>query len=194
MPRVLVLAADPARRRELAGLLDGSAVVDGGGSGLAEAMALHRPDVVVLDEADPLAGEGPGPATVLLTDAADADALGAWLAAGVRAVLPAHPSGAALRAAVAAAAAGLVALPPDLVELLVPAPAWSGEPAAALTPREREVLAAVRDGFSNKEVARRLGVSDQTVKFHLSAIYAKLDAASRTEAVTRAVRQGLIEL
>jgi DNA-binding NarL/FixJ family response regulator len=63
-----------------------------------------------------------------------------------------------------------------------------------LTPREREVLALVAEGLSNKSIAQELGISDQTVKFHVASITGKLGAANRTEAVRRAVRQGLIVL
>ena len=61
-----------------------------------------------------------------------------------------------------------------------------------LTPRELEVLSAMADGVSNKAIARRLGISFHTVKFHVAAILAKLDADSRTEAVTRAAQLGLV--
>jgi len=64
----------------------------------------------------------------------------------------------------------------------------------ALTPREREVLALVAEGLSNKAIAAELGISDQTVKFHLASITAKLGAANRTEAVRRAIARGLIEI
>jgi DNA-binding CsgD family transcriptional regulator len=67
-------------------------------------------------------------------------------------------------------------------------------PAEALTPRETDVLALVAEGFSNKAIAERLGISDQTVKFHVASITGKLGASNRTEAVRRAVRQGLIVL
>jgi DNA-binding NarL/FixJ family response regulator len=63
-----------------------------------------------------------------------------------------------------------------------------------LTPREREVLALVAEGLSNKAIAQELGISDQTVKFHVASITGKLGAANRTEAVRRAVRRGLIVL
>ena len=63
-----------------------------------------------------------------------------------------------------------------------------------LTPRELEVLALVADGLPNKAIAGRLGISDHTVKFHVNAILSKLGAQSRTEAVTRAMRMGLITL
>jgi DNA-binding NarL/FixJ family response regulator len=63
-----------------------------------------------------------------------------------------------------------------------------------LTPREREVLQLLAEGLGNKEIARRLRISDHTVKFHVNAILGKLGARTRTEAVTRAARQGLITL
>jgi len=61
-----------------------------------------------------------------------------------------------------------------------------------LTERELEVLNLVAEGFSNPQIARHLGVSRNTVKFHVSSIIAKLGATSRTEAVTIALRRGLI--
>jgi len=63
-----------------------------------------------------------------------------------------------------------------------------------LTPREVEVLEYLVEGLSNKTIAGRLGISDQTVKFHVSSISGKLGAANRTDAVRRAVRRGLITL
>ena len=63
-----------------------------------------------------------------------------------------------------------------------------------LTPRELEVLAAIADGASNKMIARRLGISFHTVKFHVASILEKLDAESRTEAVAEAARRGLVML
>ena len=67
-------------------------------------------------------------------------------------------------------------------------------PAEPLTPRETEVLALVAEGLSNKAIADELGISDQTVKFHVSSIAGKLGATSRTDAVRRAVRRGLLIL
>jgi two-component system nitrate/nitrite response regulator NarL len=90
---------------------------------------------------------------------------------------------AAARAARLDAAGILVALPDDDA----PAP-------ESLTPRERDVLELLAEGLPNKAIAARLGVSDQTVKFHVAALSGKLGAANRTDAVRRAVRQGLISL
>ena len=64
----------------------------------------------------------------------------------------------------------------------------------ALTPREVQVLELLAEGLPNKAIAERLGISDQTVKFHVSAISGKLGAANRTDAVRRAARRGLITL
>jgi DNA-binding NarL/FixJ family response regulator len=63
-----------------------------------------------------------------------------------------------------------------------------------LTPREVEVLSLVADGLSNKAVAARLGVSDETVKFHLASIFGKLGASNRTDAVRHGLRRGILTL
>ena len=67
-------------------------------------------------------------------------------------------------------------------------------PVEALTAREGEVLELLAEGLSNKAIAGRLGISDQTVKFHVASIGGKLGAANRTDAVRLAVRRGLIAL
>ncbi len=63
-----------------------------------------------------------------------------------------------------------------------------------LTPREVQVLELLAEGLPNKAIAQRLGISDQTVKFHVSSISGKLGAKNRTDAVRRAARRGLITL
>jgi DNA-binding NarL/FixJ family response regulator len=88
----------------------------------------------------------------------------------------------AARSAGVEAAAILVA-PPD-----------AERPLESLTDRERDVLELLAEGLPNKAIAARLGLSDQTVKFHVAAISGKLGAVNRTDAVRRAVRQGLITL
>ncbi len=64
----------------------------------------------------------------------------------------------------------------------------------SLTPRERQVLELVADGLSNKGVAAALGISDETVKFHLASLFGKLGASNRTDAVRRALRRGLLTI
>jgi len=79
--------------------------------------------------------------------------------------------------------------------LLVATPAAGDEiEAEALTPREVQVLELLAEGLSNKAVGARLGISDQTVKFHVASISGKLGASNRTDAVRRAARRGLITL
>ena len=68
---------------------------------------------------------------------------------------------------------------------------WLPEP---LTPREVEVLELLAEGLPNNSIAGRLGISDQTVKFHVASILAKLGASNRTDAVRRALRRGLISV
>ena len=65
---------------------------------------------------------------------------------------------------------------------------------SALSPRELEVLALLAEGASNKAIARRLGISPHTAKFHVGSLIDKLDATGRTEAVTHAARTGIIQL
>jgi DNA-binding NarL/FixJ family response regulator len=69
-----------------------------------------------------------------------------------------------------------------------------GYPIEPLTPREREVLDLLAEGFPNKRIAERLGISDQTAKFHVASICGKLGASNRTEAVRIALRRGLVAI
>ena len=64
----------------------------------------------------------------------------------------------------------------------------------ALTPREVQVLELLAEGRSNKAIGQRLGISDQTVKFHVAAIAGKLGAVNRTDAVRRAIRRGIVSV
>lgn len=104
-----------------------------------------------------------------------------------------------LQAAIQAAAQGLIVLPgfhPSWLYERTPVVATGSLPVAdeALTGREREVLELVSQGLSNKLIARKLQISEHTVKFHISSISTKLGAASRTDAVSRGLRRGLITL
>jgi len=73
-------------------------------------------------------------------------------------------------------------------------PAALSAPTPSLTTRERETLELLSEGLSNKLIARRLRISEHTVKFHISALYAKLGASSRADAVSRAARRGVLSL
>ena len=82
----------------------------------------------------------------------------------------------------------------DAVVVLPPEKASHSANDAALTPRETEVLGLLAEGASNKEIARRLGMSTHTAKFHVSSLLDKLDAVGRTDAVAHAARIGVIRL
>jgi DNA-binding NarL/FixJ family response regulator len=119
------------------------------------------------------------------------------LDAGASAILPRDAEADELGLAFAAAGRSLALLPIHVLDLLreeATAPEAAAPAKLALTPRELDVLAALADGASNKMIARRLGISFHTAKFHVAAILAKLDADSRTEAVAQAARLGLVML
>jgi len=168
---------------------------------LPDALEVHRPQVVLWDLGwDPASNlerlgdlaEVAPPIVALLPDqslATDAVALGA------RGLLLRETTADPLVAALTAAAQGLVAFDPSLAPL---ASVREGQALTTLieplTPRELEVLQLLAEGLPNKAIARRLDISEHTVKFHVNAILGKLGAQSRTEAVVRATRMGLILL
>ena len=82
----------------------------------------------------------------------------------------------------------------DVVLILSTKISASADRDVALTPRELEVLILLAEGKSNKEIARRLGISVHTAKFHVGALIDKLDAVGRTDAVAHAARRGVIQL
>ncbi len=82
----------------------------------------------------------------------------------------------------------------DADAMIVASPRAEAMLVEPLTPREQEVLQLLAEGLSNAAIALRLSISEHTVKFHVSAVCAKLGASNRTDAVRRGVRQGLITL
>ena len=173
--RVRLLAADPIRHRGLAAMVEqaGFSVTD------------EAPDVLLCDSADGAAppAELDAPALVLTDSAAPAQVAG---------VLSRAASPAQLDAALRAVAAGLLVRPQGTT---LSAPGFrSAEDAPSLTAREAEILVLVGQGLSNKGIARRLGISVHTVKFHLEALFEKIGATSRAEAVVLGLRHGVIEL
>lgn len=119
-------------------------------------------------------------------------------------LLPLDASPGELVAAIHSLAEGMVVLHPDFLPQLLgqtwnveahhgPGPS-QGIPREDLTPRERQVLQHLAEGLPNKQVAAGLGISENTVKFHVASIYSKLGATNRMEAVREGVRKGLIVL
>jgi DNA-binding NarL/FixJ family response regulator len=183
--RLLVVAADPLARAGLVTLLDerpGLHIAGqvSGGESLAEELDVFQPDVLVFD-----LGWEPDEGLETLEERS----------AGARGVLPRTASAGGLEAAIHGVALGLAVIEPELLANAWPAGS-SGEPGLdeALTPRELEVLQLLAEGLANKAIAQRLDISEHTVKFHVNAIMSKLGAQSRTAAVVRATRLGLIML
>lgn len=182
------------------------------------------PDVLVyalvegepVDAAATALAPAPTSALLLLGDPPDGGARGDGLAgrasprgnlgSGGRALLPRTAGAREFAAALRAAAAGLVVVHPTF---LPPPPAigpktgaaaadssrgWHAPRAGSLTEREREVLLMMAEGLPNKTIAAELGITPHTVKFHIASIMQKLDASSRTEAVSLGLRRGIIPL
>jgi two-component system, NarL family, response regulator YdfI len=118
------------------------------------------------------------------------------LRAGIRGLLPSEATGEEIGAALESAARGLIVMHPDILEGVLPTVPTRTltEPTSPLTLREIEVLGMLAEGVGNKTIARRLDISEHTVKFHMGSIFSKLNASSRTEAVIVGARQGLILL
>ncbi len=196
--RIGVVGEDALARGGLAARLGpaGHALLAELPPGEASGSALSGADAVAWD-----LGSGPTPEElaalsidlpVVALVSRDEQAGGA-LAAGARGALYREASPERLGAALGAAAHGLLVLEPALGALLLRPPA-APEGQDPLTPREREVLALLADGLSNKEIAQRLAVAERTAKFHVESILAKLGAANRADAVMRAARSGLLAL
>jgi len=206
MIAVGICVSDPELRQRLArvmhkaaGLRVAAAVADA--DALARVLAQTSVDVVLADLTVGGIGEDQGAALVRFIDEAAEDHALDALHAGAVGVLPRSADDAEIIAAVTAAARGLGVLPQrSLRALLELAAADAGDSDAGgahsspLTRRELEVLAALADGASNKAIARRLGISFHTVKFHVAGILVKLGADTRTEAVAQAARRGLVML
>jgi DNA-binding NarL/FixJ family response regulator len=146
------------------------------------------------DTIEPLLASGP--VFVLLTDREDAAAMLASPQSGLRAVLPLDAAAHEILAAIAAAMEGLIVLHPDLLASLPIGGTTQAPhaPDASLTPREIEVLRMLAEGLANKNIAWKLGISEHTVKFHVTSIFTKLNVSSRAEAVATGMRRGLILL
>jgi NarL family two-component system response regulator YdfI len=213
MIRVMVVAASPVVRAGLSAVLTSNPKLTVVGS-VSDLDALLRevqlqPQVVLLDLSSNLQQsvweklllmqeeQYPSP-IIALVDELDSINLEVALRSGVRGILPDTSTESEIIAAVEAIAFNLIVLHPDAVELLPLKESIREKealtPMQTLTPREIEVLEMLGSGLGNKAIAKRLHISDHTVKFHVSSIFGKLGVSSRTEAVTVGVRLGLIML
>jgi two-component system, NarL family, response regulator YdfI len=211
MTAVAIYSADPVLRCSLEQLLreDPAMTVVGvadNPSAILRLIEQNHVDAVLADSpphnqlADWQARHGETAFVVLIDGYNDEDGLEA-LHAGARGILPRLVERSEIVVAIKAVTSGLVVLPRELLPTLLNAGSDADEVLDSndavrtlLTARELEVLAALADGASNKTIARRLGISFHTAKFHVAAILTKLNADSRTEAVTRAAQLGLVML
>lgn len=135
------------------------------------------------------------------------------LQGGIRGILPHNASAQEITGVVTAAARGLVSLLPETLESVLyfhttenqfdsmnggsnqePSDEMPDDSVERLTPRETEILELLADGASNKSIAYQLNISEHTVKFHVASIFGKLGVGTRTEAVMRGIKRGLILL
>jgi NarL family two-component system response regulator YdfI len=209
--RVLIVAAAARVRQALESLLhaQGFAVVDSLAvlEDVADVFSEKEFDAVVIDAHDAsledlfeslqetgVARETP---VLLLLPDTSPDAVSHVLRLGVRGVLPPSPEPRQLAAALEAVVRELVVLNSEVASPLHPAAsraAPADELTEPLTPREKEVLRLLASGLGNKEIAAKLKISEHTAKFHVASILGKLGAASRAEAVSIGMRNGLILL
>jgi NarL family two-component system response regulator LiaR len=178
------------------------------GDGLSAVAAIRslRPDVVLLDMMMPgtdglgvleaLREDETRPAVIVLTSFLEEDRVIDAIRAGALSYLPKTAAAEQVVAAVRAAARGDSVLDPGIASMLVRQVRDGGreDPLKVLSPRERDVLATLSRGRSNREIARRLSLSEETVKSYVSNILTKLGLQDRTQAAIFGLQQGLVPL
>jgi DNA-binding NarL/FixJ family response regulator len=204
--RVLVVDDHPVVRQGLRTFLDlqdDLTVVGEAADGTAAVAAADelRPDVVLLDLKMPgadgvvalhgLRKSGNAAKVLIITSFTEPAAVLPAVRAGAAGYVYKDVDPPALAAAIRAVHAGHVLLHPDVARLLADGLTRLTE--VRLTAREREVLAAIARGRANREIARQLGLSEKTVKTHVSAILTKLGVQDRTQAALYAVRTGIVD-
>jgi DNA-binding NarL/FixJ family response regulator len=206
-PPVSVLIVDdhPVVRRGLRVLLevqDGIEVTGEAGDG-ATALALaaeHAPDVILLDLKLPgmdgiavlgeLRARGSPARVLVLTSATEPASASLAVRSGAAGVVYKDVDPDALVRAIRSVHDGHLLLAPEAADALARSAGDAVAGIGALTIREREVLAEIAKGRSNREIARALGVAEKTVKAHVSSVLAKLGVQDRTQAALLAVRDG----
>jgi DNA-binding NarL/FixJ family response regulator len=170
------------------------------GAEAVESCRRTHPDVVLMDLEMPvldgieatrlIRSEHPQSAVLVLTSFSDVRRITAALAVGATGYLLKDASAEDVLRGIRAAAAGGAPLDPQAARLLLEAKD-APDPLDGISPREREVFALLLDGLPNKLIAQRLGISEKTVKTHLTNIFRRIDVTDRVQAVLWAERQGL---
>jgi DNA-binding NarL/FixJ family response regulator len=201
--RLLLVDDHPVVRRGLRGYLelepDFTVVGEAGdGDEALKAIADLAPDVVLLDLKMPgLDGQGvlerldqDGPRILVLTSATDAERVPAAIAAGAAGFVYKDIDPDALASAIRTVHSGQMLLSPVAMRGLMSGNGGAST-APALTPRESQVLGLIAKGQTNRQIARALGVSEKTVKTHVTNLLRRIGAADRTQAALWAVRHGI---
>ena len=205
--RIAVAATSAVRRAGLESIIRSNAEFQLAGSfgtvaSLAPFARSTELDVIVIDSNsihDLLLEPTSEAAIVLLTEVSDARSISRLLRSGVRAILSRESEPDDVLSAIFAVHDGLVLLSLPAAESLAAvfgdqALQVEDELSEEITSRETDVLRMLAEGLVNKDIAARLGISEHTVKFHISSILDKLGASTRTEAVTQGIRRGLIPI
>ncbi len=193
---VIIVADDPLVRVGLTNLIEVEGLLVTAAVSGSELATEQGDAEVLLWDADPMldaeaAAQQEVPVLALVSEDDDPNSL---LAAGVAGVLYRTATAAHLAAGLRAVAAGLTVLEPNLLPPLLPVMPERDTPFDDLTPRELDVLELVSEGLPNKRIAKELGISVNTVKFHVNALLSKFGVKSRTELAVRAVQQGQTNL
>ncbi len=169
---------------------DGAAAVERVASGGVDVvlMDLQMPVVDGVAATRQIVDSGAPVQVVVLTSFSDQDNIAAALEAGAVGYLLKDVEPETLVRGVRAAARGESPLDPKVARVLLQRPGVSRPPAGTLTNREREVLALVRSGLANKQISRRLGISESTVKAHLTSVFGAIGVTDRTQAALWAER------
>lgn len=201
--KVLVVDDHAIVRMGLVALLEAEDDIDvvgdaeDGADAVRKAIKLN-PDIVILDLMMPvmdgvtatreLRTQVPKAKVLILTTSTVSDDLAHAMEAGATGIVPKSSANASLLEAIRAVAAGQKSIAPEIQELISQDP-----PVPELTARQREILNYITRGLRNSDIARELGIAQDSVKEHLNAIFHKLGAVNRAEAIAIALRKHLLK-